>query len=407
MNVPKGTVERLRTMLPTLNEKQRRSLLALEAKSLGHGGITVVSEISGYSRKMISNGIRRLNDPDIGKGRIRNKGGGRKKKEKEYPALKAEIIKRVDASTRGDPESALLWTSKSVRKIAADLKKNNYNISHPVIARILKSERYSLQANKKTHEGCKTPDRDAQFEHINEQSKNFIRDGQPVLSIDTKKKELIGNFKNGGREYAPQGSPEQVNAYDFLSDALLRAIPYGVYDIVRNEGWVSIGISNDTAAFAVASIKKWWNGIGRASYPNAKKLMLTADCGGSNGARVRLFKKELQQLANELKIEISVCHFPPGTSKWNKIEHRLFSFISQNWRAKPLWDLVTIVNLIGNTRTNAGLKVCCVVDENTYPTGIKVTKKELDSLNIFRDDFHGDWNYTIKPQMQPLFYYRP
>jgi len=288
---------------------------------------------------------------------------------------------------------------RSVRKIAADLKKNNYNISHPVVARILKSERYSLQANQKTHEGCKSPDRDAQFEHINEQSKAFIREGQPVLSIDTKKKELIGNFKNGGQEYAHKGSPEQVNAYDFLSDALLRAVPYGVYDIVRNKGWVSIGISNDTAAFAVASIKKWWHGIGHASYPNAKKLMLTADCGGSNGVRVRLFKKELQKLANELNIEISVCHFPPGTSKWNKIEHRLFSFISQNWRAKPLLDLVTIVNLIGNTRTNAGLKVCCEVDENIYPTGIKVAKKELDSLNIFRDDFHGDWNYTIRPQM--------
>jgi hypothetical protein len=396
--IPTGTVERLCTMLPMMDEKQQRHMVALEAKALGHGGTTIISEITGISRKRIIKGIKELNNLTDEK-RIRKKGGGRKKKELQYPKLKEEVLMRVDSSTRGDPESTLLWTSKSMRKITVDLKKNGYDISHTVIRGILKQLGYSLQANKKTHEGCKSPDRNAQFEHINERSKEFIRANQPVLSIDTKKKELIGNFKNNGREYAPAGKPEEVNAYDFLSDALLKAIPYGIYDIVKNEGWVSVGISKDTASFAVEAIRKWWYGIGKASYPEAKKIMLTADCGGSNGARNRLFKKELQALANELKIEISVCHFPPGTSKWNKIEHRLFSFISQNWRGTPLLDLVTIVNLIGNTRTNAGLKVCCEIDEKVYPIGVKVTKNEFAKLNLILDAFHGEWNYTIMPQM--------
>lgn len=397
--VQSGTVERIRTMILTLNERQKRIFLALEAKSLGHGGIKTIVEITGISRKTISKGIRELKSEIINDSRARRPGGGRKKKEQEYPEIIKEIINRVDPSTRGDPESTLLWTSKSTRNVAADLKKNGYNISHTVVGKILKKIGYSLQANQKTREGCKNPDRHAQFEYINEKSKAFIREGQPVLSIDTKKKELVGNFKNSGQEYAPKGNPEQVNVYDFKSSALLKAIPYGIYDIDRNEGWVSLGISNDTAAFAVEAIRRWWKGLGHASYPNATKIMLTADCGGSNGVRVRLFKKELQNLANELGIDISVCHFPPGTSKWNKIEHRLFSFITQNWRARPLLDLVTIVNLIGNTRTNAGLKVCCEIDENSYPTGIKVTKKEINCLNIMRDEFHGDWNYTIKPQI--------
>lgn len=259
---------------------------------------------------------------------------------------------------------------------------------------------YSLQANKKTKSGVKkNPDRDAQFSYINEKAKLFMREGQPVLSIDTKKKELIGNFKNNGQEYTKKGQPTGVNIYDYPSDALYRAVPYGLYDIARNEGWMSLGISGDTAEFAVEAIRRWCIGLGKASYPEAKKLMLTADCGGSNGMRVRLFKTELQKLANQCNIEISVCHFPPGTSKWNKIEHRLFSFISQNWRGKPLIDLVTVVNLVGNTRTNAGLKVCCEIDENTYKTGIKISDEELDKLNIVKDEFHGEWNYTIKPQI--------
>jgi hypothetical protein len=400
IEVQKGMVERLRTLLPSLNEKQQRHMLALEAKSLGHGGIKIVAEITGMSRKRIIAGMKELKNPQTDNERIRRKGGGRKPTTEKFPDIKQEVYKRVESVTRGDPESPLKWSSRSVRKIAADLRKNEYNISHPVVSKILKNLGYSLQANQKTREGSKkNPDRDAQFNYINEKAKAFMREGQPVLSIDTKKKELVGDFKNGGREYAPKGSPEQVNVYDFPSDALCRAIPYGIYDIVRNEGWISLGISKDTASFAVEAIRRWWNGLGNASYPSAKKIMLTADCGGSNGVRVRLFKKELQQLSNELKIEISICHFPPGTSKWNKIEHRLFSFITQNWRGKPLVDLVTVVNLIGNTRTNAGLKVCCELDENIYPVGIEVPQEEVDQLNIIRDDFHGDWNYTIKPQM--------
>ena len=358
-------------MLPVLDEKQKRRMLAVEAKTLGHGGIIKVAEIACVSKATIISGMKELINPVKGPTkRIRKKGGGRKKKEVEHQNLRTEIINRVESATRGDPESALRWCSKSTRKLAADLKKNGYNVSHVVVANILKNLGYSLQANKKTHEGGKDPDRNAQFEHIHEKVKSFIRLEQPVISVDTKKKELIGNFKNNGQEYMPKETPTEVNVYDFLSEALCKAVPYGIYDIVRNEGWVNVGISSDTAAFAVESIRRWWNGLGKASYPEATQLMINADGGGSNGSRVRLFKKELQQLANETGLSISVCHFPPGTSKWNKIEHRLFSFISKNWRGQPLLDLVTIVNLIGNTRTDAGLKVCCELDKNVYEKGI-------------------------------------
>lgn len=404
MSMLKGMTERIRTMLSKLNEKQRRHMLASEAKAFGYGGIKIVSEIAGASKKTISTGIKELaNSATNSIKTIRKKGGGRKKKEIQHHNLGQEILNRIESSVRGDPESTLLWSSKSSRKLADDLKKSNYDVSHVTVARILNDLGYSLQANKKTHEGSKkNPDRNAQFEHIDEQAKAFIRAEQPVISIDTKKKELIGNFKNNGREYAPKNTPKEVNAYDFLSEALCKAVPYGVYDIVRNQGWVNVGISSDTAAFAVESIKRWWNGLGKASYPEATQLMITADCGGSNGSRVRLFKKELQKFADETGLSISVCHFPPGTSKWNKIEHRLFSFISTNWRGEPLLDLVTIVNLIGNTRTNAGLKVCCELDENEYKKGIKVTDEEMEALNIERDQFHGEWNYTIKPKNKPI-----
>jgi hypothetical protein len=390
---------RYNEMSPHLDEKQRRYLLATEAKLIGRGGIKIVSLATSVSRQVIINGLKELKDPQQHtNSKIRKPGAGRPSKEKEYPELREEILKRVESSTHGDPESTILWCAKSVRTIASDLKESNYNVSHTVVGNILKDLGYSLQANKKTDEGGKNPDRNAQFEHINETSKAFIRAGQPVISIDTKKKELIGNFKNNGQEYAPKGTPIDVNVYDFLSDALCKAVPYGIYDIVRNEGWVNVGMSSDTAAFAVESIRRWWNGLGKASYPQANQLMITADGGGSNGVRVRLFKKELQQLANETGLSISVCHFPPGTSKWNKIEHRLFSFISKNWRGKPLLDLVTIVNLIGNTRTNAGLKVHCELDENNYPKGIKVSDEEMQHLTIECNDFHGEWNYKIIPQ---------
>jgi hypothetical protein len=390
---------RYERMSPLLNEKQRRHFVATEASVIGRGGIKLVSEATGVSRTTIIAGQKELREEVVDTERIRRKSSGLgNKKEAKYPSLHDEIKNRVDPVTRGDPDSPLLWTAKSLRNIAQDLQEKGYTVSKDVVRRILKNSRYSLQANKKTKEGSKNPDRNAQFEHINEQAKAFIREGQPVISVDTKKKELVGNFKNSGREYAPVGQPEEVNAHDFMSDALFKIIPYGIYDIVTNEGWVNVGITSDTATFAVESIRRWWNGLGKSSYPNATKLMITADCGGSNGYRVRLFKKELQKFANETGLTISVCHFPPGTSKWNKIEHRLFSFITGNWRAHPLRDLVTVVNLIGNTRTNAGLKVCCELDENNYVPGIKVTKKELDALNIIRDPFHGEWNYSICPQ---------
>ena len=394
-----GVVERITTMLPVLNESQRRRMLAVEAKILGHGGIKIVTEIACVAKSTVIAGIKELASTDVyPTGKIRKKGAGRKKKKEIYPGLVEEIKKRVDSATRGDPESTLQWCSKSIRKLAIDLKKDNYNVSHVVVANILKDLGYSLQANKKRHEGSKSPDRDAQFEYINEKSKAFIREKQPVISIDTKKKELIGNFKNNGQEYAPKETPIEVNAYDFLSDALCKAIPYGIYDIVRNEGWVNVGISSDTAEFAVESIRRWWNGLGKTSYPDATQLMVTADGGGSNGSKVRLFKKQLQQFANDTGLTISVCHFPPGTSKWNKIEHRMFSFISKNWRGRPLLDLVTVVNLIGNTRTDAGLKICCELDESVYEKGIVVTDEEMKNLNITHDQFHGDWNYVISPK---------
>lgn len=401
MKLMENVRQRFMLIMRHLDEKQRRLWCAVEAKQIGRGGLKVVNQATGVNRQTIINGIRELADSQmLVHTKIRRPGAGRPKKEKEYPGLREAIRQRVDPSTRGDPESTMRWTAKSLRNLEADLQESGYNVSPAVIARILKNDLgYSLQANKKTREGSNNPDRNAQFEHIHEKSKAFIRAQQPVISIDTKKKELIGNFKNNGQEYCPKGNPDEVNVYDFVADALVRAVPYGIYDIVRNEGWVNVGISNDTAPFAVESIRRWWNGLGKASYPNATQIMLTADGGGSNGSRVRLFKLELQKLANETGLSISVCHFPPGTSKWNKIEHRLFSFISQNWRGKPLIDLVTIVNLIGNTRTNAGLKICCELDENVYQKGIKVADEELAHVHLKRDEFHGEWNYTIMPQI--------
>lgn len=390
--------ERYKMMSPYLDERQRRHFVAVEANLIGRGGLKLVKQATGVSRTTIIAGQKELKNGIIKTDRIRKKGGGRKPKETQYPDLREQVKDCVESTTRGDPERLLKWTSKSLRNIAEELGKKGYDISQKVVRRILKLLDYSLQANKKTHEGSKNPDRNAQFEHIHEKSKAFVREEQPVISIDTKKKELVGNFKNNGQEYAPKETPIEVNAYDFMSDALYKAIPYGIYDIVRNEGWVNVGISSDTAAFAVESIRRWWNGLGKTSYPDAKKLMITADGGGSNGTRVRLFKQELQKFANETGLAISVCHFPPGTSKWNKIEHRLFSFISKNWRGRPLLDLVTVVNLIGNTRTKAGLKVCCEIDDNVYKKGIVVSDEDMKKLNIERDEFHGEWNYTISPQ---------
>jgi transposase len=331
-------------------------------------------------------------------GRLRQPGGGRKKIVVQDRFLLQDLEKLVEPVTRGDPESPLRWTCKSVRKLAEELQRQGHRASYRLVARLLHELGYSLQANRKTREGSSHPDRNAQFEHLNGTVKSFQRRGQPVVSVDTKKKELVGDFKNAGREWAPQGNPEQVRIHDFGRD---RVSPYGVYDQTRNEGWVSVGVDHDTASFAVESIRRWWRWMGRKAYPHARQLLITADAGGSNGARVRLWKVELQRLADETGLQITVCHFPPGTSKWNKIEHRLFSFISQNWRGQPLRSHEVIVNLIANTRTEHGLKVRAKLDTNEYPAGVKVTNEELAAVRLRPDQFHGEWNYSIRPQNLP------
>jgi hypothetical protein len=316
--------------------------------------------------------------------------------------LLGDLQALVEPATRGDPMAPLLWVAKSVRNLAAALQAQGHRIGHNVVAKLLRELGYSLQANRKTLEGTSHPDRNAQFDYINDQVKSALAAGQPAISVDTKKKELVGDFKNHGREYRPQGDPEKVRVHDFLIPGLGRAAPYGVYDIADNTGWVSVGIDHDTASFAVNSIRRWWRMMGRERYPRARRLVITADGGGSNGSRVRLWKRELQALANELDLEITVCHLPPGTSKWNKIEHRLFSFISRNWRGRPLVSYQTIVQLIAATTTDAGLTVRSEIDTNTYPKGVKVTDAEMQALNLHRHDFHGEWNYTIKPQSEAV-----
>lgn len=331
--------------------------------------------------------------------RIRQPGGGRKKAIAKDPALVADIKDIVDPATLGDPERPLQWTSKSLHNIEAELNKETYRASHSLVGRILTALEYSLQANRKTHEGEKDhPDRNAQFEHIGETAKEFQKQGCPVISVDGKKKENVGNFKNHGQEYRKKGQPERVNVYDFIDKEKGKVNPSGVYDLAKDKGWVSVGISGDTAAFAVNSIRAWWNNLGKNTYSQAKKLMITADCGGSNGYRVKLWKIELQKFANEIGRSVTVCHFPPGTSQWNKIEHRLFSFISKNWRGRPLIDRAMVVSLIGSTKTKTGLEVRAVLDENVYEKGIKVSDEELANVNIERGQFHGEWNYAIHPR---------
>ncbi|GFO97345.1 transposase [groundwater metagenome] len=330
---------------------------------------------------------------------IREPGGGRKKEIDKNPKIKDDLSKLIDPVTRGHPESPLLWTCKSLRKLASELKLKGHKVSHRIVGNLLHEMGYSLQANQKNLEGSSHPDRNAQFEYINQQVINFQKEKQPVISVDTKKKEKIGNFKNNGQEWLPKGKPEEVEMHDFMKKELGRGIPYGVYDMLLNKGWVSVGTDNDTAEFAVETIRRWWKTMGILSYSNASKLMITADGGGSNGSRVKLWKVELQTLANETGMEISVSHFPPGTSKWNKIEHQLFSFITKNWRAKPLISHEVIVNLIANTTTEKGLKVMCELNTNKYATGIKISDEQLAEINIKRDDFHGEWNYTIYPKI--------
>lgn len=385
-------------LMPYLDEKTRRIYNAAESKVLGHGGIAIVSKATGVSRTTISAGLKELGKAEsIDTKRIRKKGGGRKKATHKFPEIKIELAKLIEPALRGEPDSPLMWTSKSLRKLSSELKSIGLNASHNLIGEILNEEGFSLQANRKTDEGKSHPDRNAQFEHIHLKVKGFQSQNQPVISVDAKKKELVGNFKNIGKELCRKKEPEKVKVYDFPSDAEGKAIPYGVYDITHNKGWVSVGIDHDTAEFAAETIKKWWTQMGNHFYPEAKKLLITADGGGSNSSRSRLWKKELQNLSNEIGIIIEVCHFPPATSKWNKIEHRLFSYIAQNWRGKPLLSYEVIVNLIGSTTTTKGLNVVCELDQDKYDIGIKVTDKELENFNLKRDEFHGEWNYKISP----------
>ena len=401
MDTEKAIERRFKLFRPFLNEKQRRILAAVEAQILGYGGVSRVAKATGLSRNTVAAGsheFQRAKGNGIAPGmeRVRKPGGGRKRTIQKDPLLKGDLEQLIEPITRGDPESALLWTCKSVRRLADELKKMGHQTSHRMVAELLDQMGYSLQANRKTMEGVSHPDRDAQFEYIHQKVKQFQKQGQPVISVDAKKKELVGSFKNQGREWRPKGSPEEVLVYDFKSLGKGKVTPYGIYDLSQNKGWVSVGVDKDTAAFAVESIRRWWKTMGKQLYPRAKRLLITADSGGSNGSRVRLWKIELQKLSNETGLSISVCHFPPGTSKWNKIEHRLFSFISQNWRGKPLISHEVIVNLIAATTTKTGLQVECGIDHNSYPRGIKVTDKELKAVNLLKDPFHGEWNYTIK-----------
>lgn len=381
-----------------MNERMRRHWAATEALALGHGGVATVSRATGLSRNTITSGLRELQEDDsLPVDQVRRFGGGRKKAAEIDPGLLQALEALVDPVTRGDPESPLRWTCKSTAKLADELTERKHPVSPRTVAALLKAAGYSLQANCKTTEGKQHPDRNAQFEHINAQVKTFHRQRQPVISVDTKKKELVGDFRNGGREWHPLGKPERVRVHDFKDKKLGKAIPYGIYDLASNEGWVSVGITSDTARFATASILRWWQEMGVQRFPRARKLMITADGGGSNSSRSRLWKVELQNLANEIDMPLHICHFPPGTSKWNKIEHRLFSFITQNWRGRPLESVQTIVQLISSTTTKAGLQVKAALDENNYETGIKVSDAELAAVRLTKSNSMGQWNYSIKP----------
>jgi len=390
---------RFEALVPVLDERALRRFVAAEARAAGFGGIAALSRITGVARSTIGRGLDELR---TGKGydtdRVRRVGGGRKPLASTDPSLLEDLRSLVDPDTRGDPQSPLLWTCKSLRKLSQSLRDMGHKIGRTLVGELLHELGYSLQANRKTREGANHPDRDAQFRYLNDRVKQALASNEPAISVDTKKKELVGDFKNAGREWHKRGAAEEVRVHDFVIPEFGRAVPYGIYDLAEDTGWVNVGIDHDTAAFAVNAIKNWWTQMGRARYPNATSLMITADGGGSNGSRVRLWKVELQKLADELGLAITVCHLPPGTSKWNKIEHRLFSFITQNWRGKPLLSHQVIVQLIAATTTKTGLEVRCELDPNSYPAGIKISDDELNAMNIVRHDFHGDWNYTIRPK---------
>ena len=390
---------KLAPLLRSLDERSRRLVLAAEARAFGRGGIEQVHRATGVARSTISRGLHDLKElPAQPPSRRRRPGGGRKRTTEKDRTLRADLEALVEPGARGDPESPLRWTAKSLRALSRELRHQGHRASTWLVGELLAEAGYSLQGNRKTKEGSRHPDRNAQFEHINARALAQQRAGQPVISVDTKKKELVGDFKNGGKEWRPEGNPTKVRVHDFLIPEKGKAIPYGVYDLTRNAGWVSVGIDHDTASFAVNTIRRWWQRMGKASYPKASSLMITADSGGSNSARSRLWKLELQRFADTSGLTLHVCHFPPGTSKWNKIEHRLFSFITQNWRGQPLVNLATIVSLIGATWTQTGLRVRAEVDSRKYPAGRKVSDEEMAIVQLRSDKFHGEWNYTIQPR---------
>jgi hypothetical protein len=391
-------MQKFQSIWPHLDERGRRITAAAEAIAIGRGGISAVHRACGLSRPTIASGIREIQERRVlFVGRVRKPGAGRKPTEFHDPKIIEAMEQIIDSGTRGDPESPLKWIIKSTRSIAAELTKKKHPISHTKIAQFLHEQNYSLQGNRKTEEGADHEDRDAQFRHINTSVKKALASGSPVISVDTKKKEILGNYKNSGSEWRPAKQPRRVQGHDFPGPDVPRAYPYGIYDIGKNTGFVNVGTDHDTSAFAVASIRGWWKHEGRKLYPKATELLITADSGGSNGARLWMWKLELQKLANETGITISVCHFPPGTSKWNKIEHRLFSFISSNWRGQPLQDHETVVQLIAHTTTAKGLKVVCRLDRRKYPIGRKASKEEKKSLRLELNKFHGEWNYKIMP----------
>jgi hypothetical protein len=397
---------KFRALTPEMDERMRRQWAASEAREFGWGGVTLVACATKLSRPTITAGLRELELParqrTVEASRVRRPGGGRRLLTETDPGLVAALEALIEPTTRGDPESALRWTCKSTRRLADELTRQDQPVGPGTVATLLRQAGYSLQANSKTREGTSHPDRNAQFEHINACVQHFQEHGQPAISVDAKKKELIGDFRNAGREWRPEGEPELVRVYDFLDKNLGKGIPYGVYDMLNNQGWVSVGIDHDTAQFAVNSIRRWWKRMGQRRFPRASELLITADGGGSNGHRSRLWKVSLQELADDLGIKLMVCHFPPGTSKWNKIEHRLFSFITQNWRGRPLVSHQTIVNLIANTTTRTGLIVKAALDTNHYETEIKVSDEQIARLRLTHHEFHGDWNYTISPHRNKL-----
>lgn len=399
MNALAELKQKFTAVWPLLDERTRRVVAANEALSFGFGGISEVHRACGLSRKAIAKGISEIEEvvvPPVG--HVRRPGAGRKSVTVSDPCLMDALEEMIDSQTRGDPESPLRWICKSTRAIAAQLGRQKHPVSHTKVAQILHDLNYSLQSNRKTEEGADHPDRDAQFQHINAAVKDCLKQGHPVISVDTKKKELIGNYDNAGQQWLPTKQPKKVQGHDFPNPEVPRAYPYGIYDLARNAGFVNVGTDHDTGAFAVASIRGWWRSEGRKLYPDAPMILITADGGGSNGSRLRLWKAELQKLADQTGMSISVCHFPPGTSKWNKIEHRLFSFITSNWRGEPLCDYETIVNLIARTTTAKGLKVTCRLDRRKYPIGRRVSDEEMENINVERNKFHGEWNYVIKPK---------